>query len=106
MELVESEFNKGTLTRMYSLKNEKVCARRIMVQTHGNIIIKAKIFGGCEGNATGLTSMLIGTEIDDAIARLSGIDCHDKGTSCPDCLARILKEIRGLSDEEAQKQII
>jgi uncharacterized protein (TIGR03905 family) len=33
-------------------------------------------------------------KVDDVIARLDGIDCHGRGTSCPDQLARALKQLK------------
>jgi uncharacterized protein (TIGR03905 family) len=32
-------------------------------------------------------------KVDDAIAKLSGIDCGGRGTSCPDQLAKALKSL-------------
>lgn len=47
--------------------------------------------GGCQGNLTGIGSLVAGMKVDDVIARLQGIQCGYKGTSCPDQLARALK---------------
>ena len=35
-----------------------------------------------------------GMEVDEAIARLSGIDCGGRGTSCPDQLAKALTQLK------------
>ena len=47
--------------------------------------------GGCAGNLKGIGALVKGMHIDDAIAKLSGITCGFKPTSCPDQLARALK---------------
>ena len=70
----------------------RVCSQAIRVTVDRNGIIQAVGFaGGCAGNTTGLSSLLRGMGIDEAISRLEGIDCGGKGTSCPDQLARTLR---------------
>ena len=41
----------------------------------------------------GISSLLIGMKVEDAIKKLKGIDCRGKGTSCPDQLAIGLERI-------------
>lgn len=50
-------------------------------------------FGGCHGNTQGVAALVKGMTPEEAIARLEGIDCHGKGTSCPDQLAQALKKL-------------
>jgi uncharacterized protein (TIGR03905 family) len=47
--------------------------------------------GGCDGNLKGICSLLKGMTVSDAIARMEGIRCGGKATSCPDQLAQALK---------------
>ena len=49
--------------------------------------------GGCNGNLKGISSLVVGMKAEDAIARLKGIKCGFKPTSCPDQLAHALEEI-------------
>lgn len=69
-----------------------VCSKMMVVDAEDNIISNVQIVGGCQGNTLGLTKLLIGMEIHDAIRRLEGIDCRERGTSCPDQLAQALKQ--------------
>ena len=56
--------------------------------------IRSVVFtGGCHGNLQGISALVKGMETAEAIARLSGIDCRGKGTSCPDQLARALRQL-------------
>ena len=56
--------------------------------------IKSVAFtGGCNGNLKGISSLVVGMKAEDAIARLKGIKCGFKPTSCPDQLSRALEEI-------------
>ena len=71
-----------------------VCARKITIDLEGNVIKSVKFSGGCAGNTQGVASLLVGMTLDEAIARLEGIKCGFKPTSCPDQLATALKEYK------------
>ncbi len=70
-----------------------VCSKAIDVQVDGNVIKSVKFTGGCNGNLQGISSLVAGMEIEDAIGKLRGIKCGVKSTSCPDQLACALQEI-------------
>ena len=74
-------------------KPKGVCSREIQIETDGDIIKEVKFIGGCMGNTIGISRLVEGLKIEDAIAKLEGIDCGGRGTSCPDQLARALKTI-------------
>lgn len=69
------------------------CSTQINIQTEGRIIRSVKIVKGCDGNTKGLARLCEGRKIEDVIGLLEGIDCKGRGTSCPDQLARALKEL-------------
>ena len=48
--------------------------------------------GGCIGNLQGFSRLVEGMKAEDAIARMRGIRCGFKNTSCPDQLAIALGE--------------
>ena len=50
--------------------------------------------GGCAGNTQGVAALIEGMDIDEAIKRMDGIKCGYKDTSCPDQLAKALKEYK------------
>ena len=54
--------------------------------------MRVEFMDGCEGNLQGIASLVEGMEVAEVIKRLRGIDCSDRGTSCPDQLARALEE--------------
>ncbi|MDR2937155.1 MAG: TIGR03905 family TSCPD domain-containing protein [Rikenellaceae bacterium] len=72
--------------------NGGVCSRRIDVELNGDRIRHVTFTGGCAGNSQGVAALLKGMTVDEAIARLSGIRCGSKLTSCPDQLACALRE--------------
>ena len=73
---------------------KQVCSRKIDIDVEENKIVSVKFSGGCAGNTQGVASLLIGMTVDEAIARLSGIRCGFKSTSCPDQLAKALAEYK------------
>ena len=74
-----------------------VCSRAINVEVEDGIVKSVEFEGGCSGNTQGVARLVEGMEVDIAIAKLEGITCGFKGTSCPDQLAQALKK---LSEEE------
>lgn len=69
-----------------------VCSRHIHVDVdNNNVIHNVKFEGGCSGNAQGISRLVEGMDINEAISRMEGIKCGYKGTSCPDQLAKALK---------------
>lgn len=75
-------------------KPEGVCSRQMIIDVEGDIIKSVKIIGGCAGNTVGVSRLIEGMKIDEAIKRLKGIPCGYKSTSCPDQLAIALEEIK------------
>ncbi len=71
-----------------------VCSRRMEIEVEDVKIAAVKIVGGCAGNTQGVSRLLVGMSVDEAIERLSGIRCGFKPTSCPDQLARALAEYK------------
>lgn len=69
------------------------CSTQINLETEGNIIKRVEIVKGCDGNTKGLARLCAGRRIQDVIGLLEGIDCKGRGTSCPDQLARALKQL-------------
>ncbi len=70
-----------------------VCSKLMVIDAKDDVIEKVQIVGGCHGNGQGLCALLRGMRVQDAIDRLSGIDCRGKGTSCPDQVARALRQL-------------
>jgi uncharacterized protein (TIGR03905 family) len=71
-----------------------VCSRQIDIELDDNKVITAcRYTGGCHGNTQGVAALVIGMTAEEAIKRLEGIRCGMRNTSCPDQLARALKEM-------------
>lgn len=68
-----------------------VCSRQIDIELENGKVSSVKFVGGCNGNTQGLSALIAGMDVDDAIQRLEGINCNGRGTSCPDQLAKALR---------------
>lgn len=72
-----------------------VCSQLIQFDIEDNKIHNVSFTGGCNGNLQGISHLVEGMDVDDAISRLEGIHCGFKSTSCPDQLAKALKKAVG-----------
>ena len=72
-----------------------VCSQLVRVDVEDNVIKSAEFVGGCSGNTQGLSRLVKGMNVDEAISRLEGIKCGFRSTSCPDQLAQALKAVSG-----------
>ena len=69
-----------------------VCSKEINIELDGDVIKSVKFTGGCSGNTQGVAAPVAGMKASDAISRLEGIRCGIRETSCPDQLAKALKQ--------------
>lgn len=78
----------------YSYRTTGVCSRQIEIELDEQGLIKSVVFvGGCDGNLKGISALVKGKTPKDVASLLEGITCGFKGTSCPDQLAKAMKEI-------------
>lgn len=72
-----------------------VCSRLMEIEIEDGKIADVKVTDGCSGNLQGISRLLQGMEVEEAIRRMEGIRCGGKPTSCPDQLATALRQYRG-----------
>lgn len=76
----------------YTYRNRGVCSVSTTVRLAPDHTIESvKVAGGCNGNLKGISSLLAGMKAEEAIARMEGVTCGSKPTSCPDQIAQALK---------------
>ena len=75
-------------------KPRGVCSRQMEIETENGIIKSVNIIGGCSGNLQGISRLVEGMTVDEAIKRMRGIRCGFKSTSCPDQLAIALESVK------------
>ena len=74
----------------YQYTTKGTCSREIYFQIEDGKLTNVAFLGGCNGNLKGIAALVEGADIDDVIARVQGIRCGMKQTSCPDQLAQAL----------------
>ena len=70
------------------------CSREITFEVVDNKLTNVSFLGGCNGNLQGISKLVEGMDIDEVIARVEGIKCGARQTSCPDQLAQALKKFK------------
>ena len=78
----------------YTYRPRGVCSQLMEIETEDNILKSFRVLGGCAGNLQGIARLIVGMEVDEVIARLDGIRCGGKPSSCPDQLAQALKAMK------------
>jgi uncharacterized protein (TIGR03905 family) len=76
----------------FSYKTRGVCSQYINFELKDGVVTNVHFLGGCNGNLKGIGALVEGMKAEDVIARVEGIKCGMKATSCPDQLAHALKE--------------
>ena len=76
----------------FSYKTRGVCSQYINFELNDGIVTNVQFLGGCNGNLKGIAALVEGQKAEEIIARVEGIKCGMKATSCPDQLAQALKE--------------
>lgn len=76
----------------YEYKTKGTCSQRILFEINDGVISNVQYIGGCHGNLQGISKLVEGMNAQDVMDRIEGIRCGMKPTSCPDQLAKAIKE--------------
>lgn len=76
-------------------RTKGVCSQAIQLEVENDIVTSVQFIGGCSGNTQGVARLVEGMNVDEAIAKIEGIKCGPRSTSCPDQLAKALREATG-----------
>ncbi len=76
---------------MFQYTTQGVCSKAINFEVEDNKVRNVSFVAGCNGNLKGIGKLVEGMDVDDVIARVEGVTCGAKKTSCPDQLAQALK---------------
>ena len=78
----------------YKYFTKGTCSMQIIIDYTSNVIDNVTFIGGCNGNLKGISQLVKGLTFDEVIKKLEGTTCGFKTTSCPDQLAKALKQIK------------
>lgn len=76
----------------YKYKTKGTCSSQIEFDINGDIITNVTFTGGCNGNLKAVRSLVDGLTVEQIENKVRGIMCGMKGTSCPDQLAKAVRE--------------
>lgn len=80
------------MTMKYTYRTMGTCSSQIDFEVEDGVLKDVRFMGGCNGNLKGISALVEGMKVDEVIARLEGIRCGGKPTSCPDQLCKALRE--------------
>ncbi len=86
---------------MHNYATSGTCAKQITFDVQNNIVKNVIFHGGCSGNLQAIGKLVEGLPANEVIARLKGIQCGTKTTSCPDQLAAALEQLA--KDQQRQE---
>ena len=75
----------------HTYRTQGTCSQAIEFEIDDGIVKNVQFHGGCNGNTQGVAALVEGMKAEDVIAKLEGIQCGFKGTSCPDQLAKAVR---------------
>ena len=82
----------------FKYKTHGTCSNSILFEIEDNKVHNVQFVGGCSGNTQGVSRLIEGMDVNEAISRIEGIHCGPRPTSCPDQLATALK--KALTEQE------
>jgi len=91
IQIGKNDVRRKVMVKKYKTKG--TCSTQIDLEVENGIIKNVAFTGGCNGNLQGVSKLVEGMKAEDAIAKLKGIRCGYKSTSCPDQLATALEQV-------------
>ena len=76
----------------YTYKTKGTCSSQISFEIRDGRVYNVKFLGGCNGNLKAVSALVEGLTVEEVEARVKGIRCGFKSTSCSDQLATALRE--------------
>ncbi len=80
-------------------RTQGTCSSHIEVQVENGILTDVGFWGGCNGNLKGICKLVKGMKVNDIIAKLEGVQCGHRSTSCPDQLCQALRQVMNMPQE-------
>ncbi len=76
------------MSKSFVYPNKGTCSRETHFTLNEDHTIESiEVIGGCNGNLKGICQLVTGMKAEDVIARIRGVQCGPRPTSCPDQIA-------------------
>ena len=76
----------------YTYYTKGTCSQAIEFEVEDGVLKNVQFYGGCSGKTQGVARLVEGMKVEEVVKRLEGIRCGFKPTSCPDQLAKAIRE--------------
>ena len=76
----------------YTFRPGGVCSQEFRFTIEDEVVADLSVTGGCAGNLSGISRLIVGMPVERVIAALDGVQCKDRKTSCPDQIAKALRQ--------------
>ncbi|MDR3185294.1 MAG: TIGR03905 family TSCPD domain-containing protein [Christensenellaceae bacterium] len=76
----------------YNYSTSGVCSTKISFKIEGNTVSDVNFVGGCNGNLKAVSSLTDGLTVEQIESKCGGITCGYRKTSCPDQLAKAVRQ--------------
>ena len=76
----------------YQYKTRSTCSTLIDLDINGDVVTNVRFTGGCNGNLKAIPALVDGMTVEAIEAKLKGITCGSRPTSCGDQLAHAVRE--------------
>ena len=90
--IINDKTDSAGLRHITAAPSALVCSKQIDFDIVDGKIHNLKYLRGCDGNLQAIGRLLEGMPAEKAKDILLGVNCHGRGTSCTDQLARILEK--------------
>lgn len=78
----------------YLYKTQGTCSTHIEIIVEDRVLKHVRFYGGCNGNLQAVARLVQGMPVEEVIAKLEGIRCGNRPTSCSDQLCKALREMK------------
>ena len=85
-------YSRGDMAKQHYHRNVGTCSSGLSFTTDAGRVVSVEFEGGCKGNLAAIARLVQGMRVEEVVSRLEGIACGCKATSCPDQLAKALRE--------------
>ena len=76
----------------YTYYTQGTCSQAIEFEIEDGVLHNVQFYGGCHGNTQGVARLVEGMKVEEVLAKLEGIRCGFKPTSCPDQLTKAIRQ--------------
>ena len=77
----------------YVYRTQGTCSTNIELNVEDGVVKEVAFWGGFNGNLQGISRLVRGMKVEEVIAKLEGVRCGGRPTSCPDQLCHALHEM-------------